>query len=106
MATLVKYFKTFYQLTPQDTRTKLFDLEIKLADFKQQTDENIAKYLEKAANLVIKFPIEEFYIGMATVRGINNQEHQDWIERECHRTEGFTFTSVSKLAEVSYTKID
>ena len=33
--TLIKHFKTYYQLTLQDTRTKLFDLKIKLADFKQ-----------------------------------------------------------------------
>ena len=28
-----------------------------------------------------------------------------WIERECHWIEDFTFTSVSKLVKVSYTKI-
>ena len=42
---------------------------------------------------------------MATVRGINDREHQGWIERECHRTADFTFTSVSKLVKVSYIKI-
>ena len=42
---------------------------------------------------------------MATVRGINNREHQEWIGRECHRTEDFTFTLARKLVKVSYTKI-
>lgn len=37
------------------------------------------------------------------VRVINNREHQEWIKRECHRTEDFTFTSVSKPIKVSYT---
>lgn len=78
---------------------------MKLADFKQQSDEGIADYLEGAANLVIKFPTEEFDIGMAIVRGMNNREHQEWIEREFHRTEHFMFTSVSKLVKVSYTKV-
>ena len=95
--TLVKHFETYYQLTPRDARTKLFDLRMKLADLKQQTDESIADYLEGAANLVSKFPTEEFDIGMAIVREINDREHQEWIERECHRMEDFTFTSVSKL---------
>ena len=72
--TLVKHFQTYYQLIPRDTRTKLFDLKMKLADFKQQTDKNIADYFERAANLVTKFPTEEFDIGMATVRGINDRE--------------------------------
>lgn len=66
---MVNRFKTSYQLTPRDTRAKLFDLKMKLADFKQQTDESIADYLERATNLVTKFPTEEFDIGMATVRG-------------------------------------
>lgn len=38
---------------------------MKLADFKQQTDEGIAHYLERAANLVTKSPTKEFDIGMA-----------------------------------------
>ena len=76
--TLVKDFKTYYQLTPRDTRTRLFDLKMKLADFKQQTDESIADHLERAASLATKFPTEEFDIGMATVRGINNRGHKQW----------------------------
>ncbi|MCJ1344979.1 hypothetical protein MMC31_003184 [Peltigera leucophlebia] len=69
-----------------NTRTKLFDLKMKLTDFKQQTDESrVADYLERAANLVTKFPTEEFNIGIATVRGVNNQKHQEWIEREYRR---------------------
>ena len=32
--TLVKHFQTYYQLVPRDTRTKLFNLKMKLADFK------------------------------------------------------------------------
>lgn len=44
---LIKHFKTYYQLTPRDTRTKLFDLNMKLAGFKQQTDEGIADNLER-----------------------------------------------------------
>ena len=78
---------------------------MRLADFRQQTDESIVDYLERTGNLVTKFPTEELDIGMATVRGINNRVHQEWIERECHRAEDFTFTSVSKLVKVSYTKI-
>ncbi len=96
--TLVKRFQTYYQLVPRDTRTKLFNLKMRLADFQQQTEENIADYLERAANLVTKFPTEEFDISMATVRGINDREHQGWIERECHRTADF-------MVKVSYTKI-
>lgn len=42
---------------------------------------------------------------MAIVRGMNNREHQEWIEQEFHRTEDFMFTSVSKLVKVSYTKV-
>ncbi len=67
--TLVKHFQTYYQLVPRDTRTKLFNLKMKLADFKQQTEENIADYLERAANLVTKFPTEEFDIGMRLYEG-------------------------------------
>ena len=63
--TLIQHFKTYYQLTPRDTRTKLFDLKMKLADFKQQTTESVASYLERAANLMTKFPSEEFDVGMA-----------------------------------------
>lgn len=55
--TLMKHFKTYYQLTPRDTRTKLFDLKRKLADLEQQTDEKIANHLERAANLVTKLLI-------------------------------------------------
>ena len=60
--TLMKHFKTYYQLTPRDTRSKLFDLKMRLADFSQQTNESIVDYLERAANLVTKFPTEEFDI--------------------------------------------
>lgn len=60
---------------------------------------------ESAANLVTKFPSEDFDIGMATLRGINNREHQEWIERECHWKEDCAFTSVRKLVKVLYTKI-
>lgn len=80
----VRHFQTYYQLLLQDTRTKLFDLKMRLADFKQQANKNIADYLERAASLVTKFLIEEFDIGMATVQGINDREHEEWIERECH----------------------
>ena len=68
----MKHFKTYYQLTPRDTGTKLFDLKMKLADFKQRTDESIATYLERAANLVAKFPTEESDIGIATTRWISH----------------------------------
>lgn len=40
---------------------------MKLTDFQQQIDENIADYLKRDANLVIKFLIEEFDDGIATV---------------------------------------
>ena len=60
---------------------------MKLAYFKQQPDEGIADYLEGAVNLVTKFPTKEFNIVMATVRGINNREYQEWIKRECQQTE-------------------
>lgn len=45
--TLMKHFKTYYQLTPRDTRTKLFDLKMKQADSKQQTNKSIADYLAR-----------------------------------------------------------
>ncbi len=32
--TLIKHFKTYYQLIPRDTRARLFDLNMKLAGFK------------------------------------------------------------------------
>lgn len=50
---------------------------MKLINFKQQTDKNIADYLERDANLVTKFLIEEFDDGIATVQGINDREHQE-----------------------------
>ena len=55
--------------------------------------------------LATQCPTEQLDSGMATVGGMNNQEHQDWVERECHRTDDFTFTSVSKPVKVSYTKV-
>lgn len=32
--TLIKHFKTYYQLIPRDTRARLFDLKMKLAESK------------------------------------------------------------------------
>ena len=73
---LVRYFQTYYQLIPRDGRTILFDLKMRLADFKQQANKKIADYLKRATSMIIEFPIEEFDIGMATMREINDKEYQ------------------------------
>ena len=79
--------ETCNQLTPRDIRTKLFDLKMNLANLKQQTEKSIADYLERAANLVTKYPTEDFDVDIVTMRGINDRERQEWIERDCHWTE-------------------
>lgn len=48
---------------------------MKLADFKQQTDENIKDFLERAANLVTKVLTKEFDIDLATIQEINDRKH-------------------------------
>lgn len=78
---------------------------MKLADLKQQEDENIISYIERAEAIATKFPGEEFSIGMATVRGMSEPTHQHWIEKECLKKEDFEFGTVKKLVKVSYTQI-
>lgn len=40
-STMMNHFQTYYQLILWDTYPKLFDLKMKLVDYKQQTNKNI-----------------------------------------------------------------
>ena len=89
--------ETCNQLTPRDIRIKLFDLKMNLANLKQQTEESIADYHERAANLVTKFATEDFDIDIVTMRGINDRERLEWIERDCHWTEDLRLLQSASL---------
>ncbi|MCJ1349341.1 hypothetical protein MMC31_007577 [Peltigera leucophlebia] len=75
---------------------------MKLADLKQQIDEHITSYIERAEAIATKFPGEEFSIGMAAVRGMSDQH---WIKKACLKKEDFGFGTVKKLVKVSYTRV-
>lgn len=90
---------------PQDAKNRLFDLNMKLSELKQGSEESIADYLSRVDNVFSKFPSEGFDIGMAAVKGIQDQTHQGWIEKECRKESNFDFTFVKRMAEVAYRKI-
>ena len=68
-----------------------------LANLKQQTEESNADYLERAANLVTKFATEDFDIDIVTMRGINDQERLEWIERDRHWAEDLRLLQSASL---------
>ena len=103
--TLVVQFRDYYRIVPRNPKGRQFNLAMKLADLKQQIDEHITSYIERAEAIATKFPGEEFSIGMATVRGMSEPAHQHWIEKECLKKEDFEFGTVKKLVKVSYTRV-
>ena len=80
----MKHFQIYYELILQNISTKFYDLKMRLADFKQRANKNIANYLEKVASLVTKFPIKKLNIEITTIQGINDKKHQRWINQEYH----------------------
>lgn len=55
--------------------------------------------------IATKFLREEFSIGIATVRRMNEPAHQYWVEKKCLKKEDFEFDIVKRLVKVSYTRI-
>ncbi len=70
---------------------------MKLAGFKQQTDEGIADNLERAANLVTKFPTEEFDIGMAKCAS-NKQSRASGMDQTRMPSDGRFYVYLSQQA--------
>lgn len=66
---------------PQDAKNRLFDLKMKLSELKQGPEESIADYLSRVDKLFSKFPSEGFDIGMAAVKGIQDQTHQAGLKK-------------------------
>lgn len=52
---LVKNFQIYYQFILSNAHFKLFNLKIKLANFKQLINKNIADYLERVSSLILNF---------------------------------------------------
>lgn len=88
--TLRALFQEHYKNVPQDAKNRLFDLKMKLSELKQGPEESIADYLSRVDKVFSKFPSEGFDIGMAAVKGIQDQTHQDWIEKECRKESTLT----------------
>ena len=89
----------------KDEQSKKFELRMKLANLKQADNENIADYTKRTYDLFNKLPNDDVEVGMATLRGMRDNDKKGRITFECSKDEDFTFATVQKLIKAAYSEI-
>ena len=98
-------FLASYEITEKDAQAKKFDLRIKVAQLKQSDREDIAEYLKRAGDLARKMPDDEIDIGMATLRGMDDQHKRSQVNFECNKGQDYSYPTVEKLIKAAYSEI-
>jgi len=98
-------FKAFFQITIRDSQTRVFELRIKLSQLEQKDGETIAEFLERAEDLATKLPTDEINVGMATLKGMKDDEKRSRVTYDCNKEQDFSFSHIKKLITAAYSEV-
>ena len=66
---------------------------------------NIADYLKCAGDFYQKLPQDDIDVGIATLRGMHNEENRGEVSFECNKNADYTFANVLRLMKAAYNEI-
>ena len=98
-------FLKAFEVTEKDEQAKKFELRIRVAQLKQEDEENIADYLKRAAELASKMVNDDIDVGMAILRGMKDQFKREQINFECNKGSDYSYPTVEKLIKAVYSEI-
>ncbi|KAL8825271.1 MAG: hypothetical protein Q9170_007862, partial [Blastenia crenularia] len=98
-------FQAYFILSPRDEQTKVFELRIKVATLAQEDNEQIASYLGRCDDLVLKIPTASVEIGMACLRGMKDPVKRERVSFECNKDSNYEYANVSRLIKAAYIEI-
>ena len=98
-------FLKAFEVTEKDEQAKKFELRIRVAQLKQEDEENIADYLKRAAELASKMVNDDIDVGMAILRGMKDQFKREQINFECNKGSDYSYPTVEKLIKAAYSEV-
>lgn len=98
-------FRTSFQISIRDTQTRIFELRIKLSQLEQKDGESIAEFLERAEDLATKLPTDEINVGMATLKGMKDEDKRSRVTYDCNKEQDFSFPHIKKLIAAAYSEV-
>lgn len=95
-------FTTAFQMEEMDNKAYIIELQLELANLKQEKTKNIIKFIAKINVLAREFPHSQVDIGMIVTQGILDPKHKKKLLFKYAKSKNFAFSNVKTLFKAIY----